>query len=115
MKILQSNVTVLIKNMADSIAFYQSLGFTLVNRWGDHYAQLSAPGITIGLHPSKEENLHGNSGNLSIGLTTDNFEETKLELVNLSISFTERQEEGGGFLHFNDPDGNGLYFIKPRW
>ena len=26
-----------------------------------------------------------------------------------------RQEEGGSFLHFTDPDGTPLYFIKPKW
>jgi len=28
---------------------------------------------------------------------------------------TERSEEGGQFLHFTDPDGTALYFIKPKW
>ena len=26
----------------------------------------------------------------------------------------ERSEEGGEFLHFIDPDGTSLYFIKPK-
>lgn len=79
---------------------------------GNYYAQLSAPGIDIGLHPA--DNLSGNSGNVSIGFTTDNFEETKTALQQLSIVVTERNEEGGQFLHFNDPDGTSLYFIKPK-
>jgi hypothetical protein len=37
------------------IGFYESLGFKLLQRWGDYYAQLTAPGITIGLHPSKDQ------------------------------------------------------------
>jgi len=28
---------------------------------------------------------------------------------------TERSEEGGQFLHFADPDGTPLYFIKSKW
>jgi len=27
---------------------------------------------------------------------------------------TERSEEGGQFLHFADPDGTALYFIKSK-
>jgi catechol 2,3-dioxygenase-like lactoylglutathione lyase family enzyme len=113
MTIKQANVTVNIQEMDRSISFYQSIGLTVRNRWGNFYAQVEAPGVAIGLHPSK--NLVGNSGNVSIGFTTDNLEETKRSLQDLSIAVTERSEEGGEFLHFNDPDGTALYFIKPKW
>jgi catechol 2,3-dioxygenase-like lactoylglutathione lyase family enzyme len=115
MTIKESNVTINVKDMDKSISFYQSLGLTVKNRWGNFYAQLTAPGIAIGLHPTGNENLKGNSGNVSIGFTTDNIEETKSSLEQLSIPVTERNEEGGMFLHFNDPDGTSLYFIKPKW
>ena len=115
MNIKQANVTVNVKDMDRSVCFYQSLGLTVKNRWGNYYAQLAAPGITLGLHPSGNENLKGNSGNVSLGFTTDNIEETKKSLQELSIALTERSEEGGQFLHFNDPDGTALYFIKPKW
>jgi len=115
MTIKQANVTVNIKDMDRSISFYQSIGLTVKNRWSNYYAQLTAPGIDIGLHPATNGNLTGNSGNVSIGFTTDNFEETKTSLQQLSIPVTERSEEGGQFLHFNDPDGTALYFIKPKW
>src|SRR5258708_3639819 len=103
MEIKHTNVTVNIKDMDRSISFYQSIGFTVKNRWGNFYAQLTAPGIAIGLHPGNDH--PGNSGNVSIGFTTDNIEETKTSLAQLSISVMERSEEGGQFLHFNDPDG----------
>jgi hypothetical protein len=85
------------------------------NRWGNFYVQLTAPGIVIGLHPSSNGTLAGNSGNVSIGFTTDNMEETRSFLQQLSITATDRNEEGGQFLHFTDPDGTALYFIKPTW
>jgi len=115
MTIKQSNVTINVKDMDTAVSFYQSIGLTLKNRWGDYYAQLAAPGITIGLHPTSIGNLKGNSGNVSIGFTSDDIEETRSSLDKLSIAVTERTEEGGQFLHFTDPDGTALYFIKPKW
>ena len=115
MTIKESNITINVKDMDKSISFYKSLGLTEKNRWGDHYAQLTAPGIVIGLHPTKESNQPTGSGNTSIGFTTDNFEEVKSHLVKLAINAHTREEEGGQFLHFNDPDGTALYFIKPKW
>ena len=75
MVIKDSNVTIMVKDMDKSISFYQSIGFAIKNRWQNYYAQITAPGITIGLHPT-DKNPAG-SGNISIGFTTDNFEETK--------------------------------------
>lgn len=115
MSIKDSNLTIMVKDMDTSISFYQGLGFEIKNRWENNYAQLTAPGIVIGLHPTNDEIPQGGSGNTSIGFTTDDFEETKELLLNLSIKATSREEEGGEFLHFSDPDGTALYFIKPKW
>ena len=114
MAIKDSNITIMVRDMDTSISFYESIGLTLKNRWENHYAQLVAPGITIGLHP-KGDNVSTNASHLSIGFTTDNFEEAKSMLSDLSIPVTARNEEGGQFLHFNDPDGTELYFIKPKF
>jgi hypothetical protein len=54
-------------------------------------------------------------GHISIGFTTDNFDNAKVLLNKLGIDFKARDEEGGQFLHFSDPDGTPLYFIKPKW
>jgi predicted enzyme related to lactoylglutathione lyase len=114
MSITASNVTIMIKDMDNSISFYNSIGFETKSRWGNHYAQLTTPGLTIGLHPANESNFNG-SGNISIGFTTDDIDATKAMLDKLSISFQSREEEGGKFLHFTDPDDTQLYFIKPKW
>ncbi|MFI5134124.1 MAG: VOC family protein [Chitinophagales bacterium] len=115
MTIKEANVTVNVKDMDRSVSFYQSIGFSVKNRWGNYYAQLTVPGVTIGLHPTNDANLKGNSGSVSIGFSIDNIEETRYSLQQLAISVTERNEEGGQFLHFTDPDGTSLYFIKSTW
>ncbi|MBK9928936.1 MAG: VOC family protein [Saprospiraceae bacterium] len=115
MTIKDSNIHINVKDLDKSLAFYESIGLTLNNRWGNHYAQLTARGIVIGLHPTSNSNLTDYSGNFSIGFTTDDFEETKSTLEKLPIDIKERSEEGGQFLHFNDPDGTAIYFIRPKW
>ena len=115
MLIKESNVTINVKDLDKSVSFYQSIGFTIKNRWENYYAQLTAPGIVVGLHPSKELSQTKSPGHISIGFTTDNFDDAKALLNKLAIEFNTRDEEGGQFLHFNDPDGTPLYFIKPKW
>jgi catechol 2,3-dioxygenase-like lactoylglutathione lyase family enzyme len=115
MAIKEGNLTIMVKDMDKSIDFYQSIGMELKNRWGSHYAQLSAPGMTIGLHPAGTESTSLGSGNLSIGFTANDFAEARSMLESAQIALTERTEEGGSFLHFSDPDGTQLYFIKPKW
>ena len=114
-KINAANITINIGDMEKSIAFYQSIGIELKNRWGDHYAQLEAPGITIGLHPSADFINENSVSNISIGFTCEDFEETRKMLNDLSIDVKERNEDGGQFLEFRDPDGTNLYFINPKW
>lgn len=114
MVIKEANLTIMVKDMDRSVSFYQFLGLELKNRWGDHYAQLAAPGMVIGLHPANQD-MQISSGSVSVGFTTDDFEGAKEMLERLSIPVTSRNEEGGDFLHFNDPDGTELYFIKPKW
>ena len=115
MSIKDSNTTIMVKDMDISISFYQSIGFILKQRWDNHYAQLTAPGIVIGLHPASDNIPQEGSGNISIGFTIEDFQEAKSFLETLSIHAISRDEEGGQFLHFNDPDSTALYFIKTKW
>ncbi len=114
MTINEANVTINVRDLERSVAFYTSIGMTVKNRWGNYYAQLVSPGIVVGLHPTQESNLKGTSGNVSIGFTVSDFEQAAPALKALSVHFVERKEEGGEFLHFQDPDGTALYFIKPK-
>ena len=110
-----STITINTSDLNRSIQFYTSIGFSLRQRWDDHYAEMEAPGIKIGLHPVPDEAHVTGSGSTSIGFIANDFSAVKSKLESLKIACRARKEEGGEFLHFQDPDGTALYFINPKW
>lgn len=113
-KIKSTNVTIMVKSMDASVQFYESIGLTLKQRWGDHYAMMETAGLTIGIHPGGDE--HSNSGTVSIGFMIDNIDEVKTMLDQNGITArTEDDGKSGIYCHFKDPDGTVLYFVKPKW
>jgi catechol 2,3-dioxygenase-like lactoylglutathione lyase family enzyme len=115
MKLNGSNVTIMVKDMDASIAFYESIGLRLQQRWDNHYAMIEGPGITLGIHPGGDED--SGSGDLSIGFMIESLKEGKALLEKNGIKITTEDAEGksGKYLHFKDPDGTCLYFVEPGW
>jgi len=106
-----ANVTVMAKDMDKSIDFYtQGLGLELKQRWDNHYAQVSAPGVVIGLHPAKETD-NATTG-ISIGFGVDSLAEAEKRLRELSVSYETVDDKAGKIAHFKDPDGTLLYFME---
>jgi catechol 2,3-dioxygenase-like lactoylglutathione lyase family enzyme len=115
MEITKGHITIYADNMDASIHFYQSIGFHLDERWENHYAQLSASNLEIGIHPhadDAEESGPKWKGNVSIGMTCKHYENAKKELESLGIAVEERNGKGGHFLSFKDPSGTDLYFYN---
>jgi catechol 2,3-dioxygenase-like lactoylglutathione lyase family enzyme len=113
-KINESNVTIMVKDMDKAISFYESIGLTIKNRWGNHYAMLVAKGITIGIHPSDEKK--NSSGTVSVGFMISDINEAKetLDKNNIKYEFQD-DDKSGDYLHFKDHDGTILYYVKPKW
>ena len=113
-KITSTNVTIMVKDMDRSIRFYESIGLTLKQRWGDHYAMVETAGITIGIHPGGDE--HSGSGSISIGFMIDDINTAKAILEKNNIPSTLQDDgKSGIYLYFKDPDGTVLYFVQPKW
>jgi catechol 2,3-dioxygenase-like lactoylglutathione lyase family enzyme len=112
-KITGTNVTIMAADMDAAIAFYLQLGFTLKQRWDNHYAMLTTEGLTIGIHPSGSENH--SSGTLSIGLMVDNIDEARDILTSANIAFHDEDGKSGHYLHFKDHDNTQVYFVKPKY
>ena len=110
--ITTSNVTVMVTDMDKAIEFYKAIGLELKQRWNNHYAQVSAPGVVIGLHPAEKT---GNANpNISIGFGVENLDEAKKRLMELNVKFDQFGDKAGDIVGFNDPDGTPLYFMQSK-
>lgn len=112
--IQHANITVMITDMDRAVAFYtEILGFHLKNRFGNHWADIEAPGLSIGLHPTGR-NIQ-RSDNLQIGLKVADLDRAVSELQNKGVTFHINSEEAAALAFFKDPDNNTLYLVQPKW
>ncbi len=110
----ESNVTIMVTDMDKAVNFYESIGLTLKQRWDNHYAMVTAPGITIGLHPTDKDVI--NSGTVSIGFMINKIDEAKDLLDKNKIAYVPEDDgKSGIYAHFKDPFGTVLYFVEPKW
>lgn len=114
MKITTSNATLMVTNMDRAIKFYEQLGLTLKQRWGDNYAMIAAADIIIGLHPGSE--TYTDQGKISFGFMIESIDEGAKLLDSMGVKYTRHDDASGGpMLNFQDPDGTYLYYMEPRW
>lgn len=108
---LGSNVTVMVSDMNRAIKFYtETLGLTLKQRFGDHWADIEGPGISIGLHSSGNNIKVGE--NLSIAFKVKNLKEAVAALENKGITFKLYDDKNVNLAFFSDPDSNTLYLAE---
>ena len=112
MKSLQhSRVNIMISDMTKAITFYVDvLGLKLINQWGDHYAEVHAKDLLIGLHPFSGNVTVGS--NMSVGFGVSEFDETVRSLESKGIEFKIAEEGWVRLAYFTDPDGNLLYLAE---
>jgi catechol 2,3-dioxygenase-like lactoylglutathione lyase family enzyme len=119
------NATVYVADMDKAVQFYsETLGLTLTNRFGNHWATLeSAPGywcsdhsgagLTIGLHPSSASRpAPGTAGGVGFGLETyEPAEQVLARLQGKGVRITSEiiRYEGGNCFMILDLDGLPTY------
>ena len=97
LKINESNVTIMVKNLDQSIKFYESIGLKLKERWEEHYAMVETLGISVGLHPSTEQPL--GSGSLSVGFMIDSINDAIELLKSNQITYKFDDGKSGKYVH----------------
>ncbi len=114
------NATVYVSDMDRSVRFYtETLGLRLAQRFGNHWAQVEAGSLNIGLHPASAQMPAGRNGSTMIGFeVAGNIEETMKTLQSRGVKFhgSINKDRAGKFVAFKDPDGNGLYMFQlEKW
>jgi len=103
----------MVSNMDKAVQFYtKTLGLALVEHYGEHYAEVKAPDLFIGLHPSPADTVMGN--NLSIGFGVTEFDAVFEELSASGINLKEEKDGWIRLAHFTDPDGNHLFLAERK-
>ena len=106
-------INVMISSMDKAIEFYQEkLGLELINRYGNHYAEIQAPDLLIALHLTSKKIVKGN--NLSIGFGVTEFDSTIKELESRGIEFKLEQDGWIRLAHFTDYDNNQLFLAERK-
>lgn len=105
--------TIFVADMDRSIRFYtETLGLRLAQRFGNHWGQVEAGQLVIGLHPASAQSPAGRNGSITVGLTFDTpIEESVAILKQKGVKFqgSITQDNAGKIAYFEDPDGNLLY------
>jgi catechol 2,3-dioxygenase-like lactoylglutathione lyase family enzyme len=114
------NATISVSDMQRSVDFYTGvLGLRLVYRADDHWAQLAAGDLAIGLHPASDRGpAPGTPGAITVGLSVDvPIGKAIAALAASGVQVHGPVPGGGGVVlaFFADPDGNPLYLAEqPR-
>lgn len=109
--ILGANVTVMVSDMDASVKFYTGvLGLKLISRYGNHWADIEAPGMSIALHPASHGAKPGRG--LAIGLRVRNLREAVDALEKQGVEFHLIADDKVQLASFADPDGNELYLAE---
>lgn len=114
--------TLFVTDMSRAVDFYcSSLGLTLKQRWGDHFASIDAgDGFLLGLHPvSPTAPKPGTSGSIQIGLNVDRkLDDVVSELRGRGVQFrgpiVDDPNGGVRIAFLGDPDGNDLYLCEVK-
>ena len=106
-------ITILVRDLDEAVKFYTgTVGLELKSRYGNEFALVQGPGISIGLHPAKDGNQE--PGRTSIGLSVDSLEAAMESLSQRGLQFTRgiTEDPPMRFAFFTDPNGVELYLAQ---
>ena len=109
--------TIFVSEMDRSVRFYtEVIGLRLTQRFGNHWAQVEAGRLTIGLHPESPQNRAGRDGSITLGFAVSaDIENVVSALQQKGVRLRgpiDADPNAGKFAYFEDPDGNVMYLMQ---
>jgi predicted enzyme related to lactoylglutathione lyase len=109
--------TIFVTDMDRSVHFYKEvLGLSHTQRFGNHWAQVEASRLTIGLHPASARNSAGRDGSITVGFVlSTRIEDAVSTLQQKGVKFRgpiALEPNAGKFAYFEDSGGNVLYMME---
>lgn len=87
----------------------------------EHWVGLDCHGVRVGLHPEDKiafvpRNKHGAQGGATLTLKSNNIAEDRARLEKLGAKILDEADQSWGhMLVFEDPDGNVLKLMNPKY
>lgn len=110
-----ANVTLMVADFDRTVRFYvETLGLSLRTRHGDAWAEVEAPGLTVGIHATPPGASTGiTAKGLSLGLEVADLDGAVATLTGRGLTFRRFRNNGTTrFADFTDPDGTPWYLIQ---
>src|SRR6516225_7888888 len=110
-----ANVTLFVADFDRSVRFYvEALGLSLRARHGSSWAEVEAPGLTIGIHPARATGPSGiRAEGFAIGLHVENLDGAVANLAGRGVELSGRREDAGArFADLRDRNGMALYLVE---
>jgi catechol 2,3-dioxygenase-like lactoylglutathione lyase family enzyme len=115
--IVQSNVTIQVKDLKRSIRFYTDVLGLKQGPSSGVEASIDAVGVHICLRSGTAPGrAPGPEGPISIGLRVEDLQAARRTLAARGVRFRKGPSDRGALLeYFSDPDGTPLYLIELKW
>jgi predicted enzyme related to lactoylglutathione lyase len=103
-----------VSDMDKAVKFYtETLGLPLRVRFENHWAEVDAGPITIGLHPTEDGKKPKQGGGGTVSFQVSDFEKVVDELKKKGANVGKiHTPERGKFTMISDPDGNMLHMVE---
>lgn len=106
-----------VSDMDKAIAFYNEvLGFPVKVRFENHWAEMDAGPVTIGLHPTGGTKPKKGGGTISCNVKDIEKFVTQIKAKGAKVGKIQTPERGK-FVMVSDPDGNEIHVVEfdPAW
>jgi catechol 2,3-dioxygenase-like lactoylglutathione lyase family enzyme len=108
------NVILMVADIDRAVRFYtETVGLALMFRSGAKWAEVQAPGLTIGLHLAPQpDGRSGPETSISIGLEVKEMDPAVKTLTDRGVLFDQISGPPRRLARFRDPDGHQLYLYQ---